>query len=143
MLGTYRNNCIAVLNRAIKKYAGDKEYVSNLYNDKAVILDTKDTADIRQALEMSIKTNTDNLKAWDNLFIYCGTYDNAKGVVLADKLITQLKLKKDNASLALAYIYKGDFLWRLSKKPEAKAAWQEALVWDANNATAKDRIKLE
>jgi len=143
LLPTWRKNCLSVLNQAIKKYAGDKEYVSNLYNDKAVILDTKDTAAIRRSLEAAIKSNTDNLKAWDNLLIFCGSYDNAGGVVLADKLIAQLKPKKDSGDIALAYVYRGDFLWRLSKKTEAKAAWQEALVWDANNATAKERMKLQ
>jgi len=143
LLPTWRNNCLSVLNQAIKKYASDKEYVSNLYNDKAVILDPKDTAAIRRSLEAAIKSNTDNLKAWDNLLIFCGSYNNAGGVVLADKLIAQLKPKKDSGDIALACVYKGDFLWRLSKKTEAKAAWQEALVWDPANATAKERMKLE
>jgi len=39
-------------------------------------------------------------------------------------------------------VYKGDFLWRIEKKDDAKKAWQEALVWDANNATAKERVKM-
>lgn len=136
-------SCIAMLNKAAKQYSGDKEYVSNLYNSIAVLTPSTDTAAIRKALEEAVKIYPENIKPWDNLLKFYSSYDNAKGSVMVEKLIAILKKKKDNATTATAYIYKGDFLWRQDKKEEAKKAYQEALVWDSNNATAKDRVKLQ
>jgi len=134
--------CIAVLGKAIKAYTGDHELISNLYNCKAVLTDKADTAAIRGALETAVKVCPENMDPWDNLLKFYTSYDNAKGALMADKLIDILKKKKDNSSAAVAYVYKGDFLWRIEKKDDAKKAWQEALVWDANNATAKERVKM-
>jgi tetratricopeptide (TPR) repeat protein len=142
-LNSYRKSCLSVLNQAIKYYSSDKSYQSDLYNTKAVMLDSKDTGAIHTALKEAIKVYPENIKAWDNLLKYYGSYNNETGAVMADKLIVILKKLKDNTSTAAAYVYKGDFLWRLNKKDEAKTAWQEALVWDANNATAKERIKMQ
>ncbi len=141
-LNSYRKACIALLNKAAKVYATDKSYVSDVYNSIAVMNETKDTAAIRLALLEAVKVNPENIKAWDNLMKYYNSYDSQAGLVAVEKLITILKKQKDNASTATAYVYKGDFFWRLNNKDDAKKAWQEALVWDANNATAKDRIKL-
>jgi tetratricopeptide (TPR) repeat protein len=141
-LNAKRPKCISVLNRAIKIYASENKLVSNLYNCKAVITESTDTASIRLSLETAVKICPENIDPWDNLLKYYGSYNNAKGAVMADKLIDILKKKKDNVSVAAACIYKGDFLWRLDKKEDAKKAWQEALVWDAANATAKERIKM-
>jgi tetratricopeptide (TPR) repeat protein len=138
-----RNACLSVLNKAIVQYASDKEYVSELYNSKAVVTVQTDTAAVRKALEEGVKIFPANINAWNNLLKFYGSYDNAKGAVMVDKLIDILKKKKDNATLAVAYVYKGDFFWRQEKKEAAKKAYQEALVWDANNTTAKDRAKLQ
>ncbi len=137
-----RNACLALLDKATKLYAADKEYISDAYNSKAVITDSKDTAAIRKALEQAVNIFPENIRPWDNLLKFYTSYDNAKGVVMTDKLIAVLKKKKDNASLADAYVHKGDFLWRLNKKEEAKKQYTEALVWDPANAAAKDRIKM-
>ncbi|MBS1756558.1 MAG: tetratricopeptide repeat protein [Bacteroidetes bacterium] len=137
-----RSRCIDLLNKAIKYYHTDPVYQSNLYNCKAVMLVNTDTAAIALALETAVKIAPDNIEPWDNLLKYYSTYNNAKGAIMVDKLIEVLKKKKDAATTATAYVYKGDFLWRLSKKEEAKKAWQEALVWDANNASAKERAKM-
>ncbi len=141
-LNNKRNKCIGLLDKAIKLYATDKEYVSDLYNSKAVITDQKDTAAIRKALEEAVKIFPENIRPWDNLLKFYTSYDNARGVLMADKLIAVLKKKKDNATLAQAFVYKGDFLWRLNKKEEAKKQYTEALVWNPDNATAKERAKL-
>jgi|GEM_PF-2915404 len=142
-LNNKRKACLSVLNQAIKQYATDKSYVSDVYNSKAVMLESKDTLAIKKALEEAIKIYPENIKAWDNMMKYYGSYDNGTGAVTVEKLITILKKLKDNASTAAAYVYKGDFLWRLNKKDDAKKAWQEALVWDGNNATAKERVKMQ
>ncbi|MGF2413771.1 MAG: tetratricopeptide repeat protein, partial [Ferruginibacter sp.] len=128
-LNSNRKACISVLNQAIKQYAADKSYLSDLYNSKAVMLDSKDTLEIRKTLEEAVKVNAENIKAWDNLMKYYGSYNNVTGLVMVEKLITILKKQKDNASTASAYVYKGDFLWRLDKKEDAKHAWKEALIW--------------
>ena len=141
-LTSKRSKCLAVLDKAIKVHATDKEYVSDLYNSKAVIVDQKDTAAIRKALEEAVKIYPENIRPWDNLLKFYTSYDNAKGVVMVDKLVAVLKKQKDNKTLGVALVYKGDFLWRLNKKEEAKKQYAEALVWDADNATAKERIKL-
>ncbi len=141
-LTSYRKACISLLNRAAKAYATDKSYVSDVYNSLAVMHETKDTTAIRLALLEAIKANPENIKAWDNLMKYYTSYDSQAGVLAVEKLIAILKKQKDNATTATAYIYKGDFFWRLNKKEDAKKAWGEALVWDTNNATAKERIKL-
>lgn len=138
-----RNACLSVLNKAIALYAADKEYVSELYNSKAVITLQTDTAAVRKALEEGVKIFPANTNVWNNLLKFYSSYDNAKGAVVVDKLIEILKKKQDNTALAAAYVYKGDFFWRQDKKEAAKKAYQEALVWDANNATAKDRAKLQ
>ncbi len=142
-LASYRKACISLLNKAAKYYAADKSYVSDVYNSIAVMYETKDTTAIRLALLEAVKANPENIKAWDNLMKYYTSYDSQAGVLAVEKLIAILKKQKDNATTATAYVYKGDFLWRLVKKEVAKKAWQEALVWDAGNATAKERIKLE
>jgi predicted negative regulator of RcsB-dependent stress response len=142
-LGTRRGACLSLLNKAIKYYSSDKVYQSDLYNAKAVMLESKDTAAIHGALKEAIKVNPENIKAWDNLLKYYTSYNNEQGLVMSEKLIVILKKQKDNASTAAAYVYKGDYLWRLNKKDAAKTAWQEALVWDANNTNAKERIKLQ
>ncbi len=141
-LNSYRKACISLLNRAAKAYATDKSYVSDVYNSLAVMHETKDTTAIRLALLEAVKANPENIKAWDNLMKYYTSYDSQAGVLAVEKLIAILKKQKDNATTATAYIYKGDFFWRLNKKEDAKKAWGEALVWDANNATAKERVKL-
>ena len=141
-LDRYRNACIMLLNRAAKAYATDKGYVSEAYNSIAVMHETKDTTAIRLALLEAVKANPENIKAWDNMMKYYTSYDSQAGVLAVDKLIAILKKQKDNATTAAAYVYKGDFLWRLNKKDDAKKAWGEALIWDANNTTAKERIKL-
>ena len=137
-----RGACLYNLDQAIKQYAADKSYVSEVYNSKAVMLESKDTTAIRKALLEAIKLYPENIKAWDNLMKYYNSYDAATGTVMAEKLIAILKKQKDNATTAAAYVYKGDFLWRLNKKDDAKKAWQEALVWDGDNATAKERVKM-
>ncbi len=136
-------SCVLLLNKAAKQYSTDKEYVSNLYNSIAVLTPATDTATMRKALEDAVRIYPENIKPWDNLLKFYASYDNAKGSVMVEKLISVLKKKKDNATTATAYVYKGDFLWRQNKKEEAKKAYQEALVWDSNNATAKDRAKLQ
>ena len=141
-LTSYRKACLSVLSKAAKLYAADKGYVSDIHNSRAVLFESTDTASIRLALLDAIKAAPENIKAWDNLMKYYTSYDSQAGVLAVEKLIAILKKQKDNATTATAYIYKGDFLWRLVKKDEAKKAWQEALVWDPNNSTAKDRIKL-
>lgn len=138
-----RKACISILNLAIKQYASDKSFISDVLNLKAVMLESTDTLDIRKALEEAVKVNPENIKAWDNLMKYYGSYNNATGLVMVEKLISILKKQKDNASTATAYVYKGDFLWRLDKKADAKNAWKEALIWDATNTTAKERVKLQ
>lgn len=138
-----RTACLSVLNKAIMVYAADKEYISDLYNSKAVVTLQTDTAAVRKALEEGVKIFPANTNVWNNLLKFYGSYDNAKGAVMVEKLIDVLKKKKDNVTLSVAYVYKGDFLWRQNKKDEAKTAYQEALVWNANNATAKDRAKLQ
>ncbi len=142
-LASKRDACLSVLNKAIKKYAADKEYVSELYNAKAVITVTTDTAAIHKSLEEAIRSNPDNISAWDNLLKFYGSYDNVTGVVVVEKLIAILKKKKNNPSIAAAYVYKGDFLWRSNKKDDAKKAYQEAMVWDNTNVTAKERIQMQ
>ncbi len=142
-LSNNRSACLSILNKAITQYGADKEYLSDLYNSKAVITVQTDTAVIRKCLEEAVKIYPSNTRPWDNLLKFYSSYDNAKGAVMVDKLIDVLKKKKDNATLSVAYVYKGDFFWRQSKKEEAKKAYQEALVWDANNTTAKDRVKLD
>jgi len=141
-LNTYRKPCLSLLDKAIKLYAADKEYLSDLYNSKAVITDPKDTAAIRKALEEAVKIYPDNIRPWDNLLKFYSSYDNAKGAVMVDKLITILKKKKDNVTLADAYVYKGDFLWRTNKKADARKQYAEALVWNPENKNAKERAKL-
>lgn len=132
------------LDKGIKLYNKDKEYVSDLYNSKAFLYSTekRDTSLIRKNLDLAITTNPKNTSAWDNLLKYLSTYDNKTGFVRVEQLITILKKQKDNKTLSIAYIHKGDFYWRLDKKEEAKKAYTEALVWDAENKTAKERIKL-
>jgi tetratricopeptide (TPR) repeat protein len=142
-LNDKRDACIAVINKAIKNYAAEKEYVSNLYNSKATLIPATDTLNIRRALEESIKIVPENIPAWDNLLKYYSSYDNAAGALMVEKLIVILKKKKDNAGIATAYVYKGDFLWRQNKKEEAKKAYTEALVWDPKNATATERNKMQ
>ncbi len=138
-----RNACLSVLSKAIVQYAADKEYVNELYNSKAVITVQTDTAAVRKALEQAVKIYAGNINTWNNLLKFYSSYDNAKGAVMVEKLIDMLKKKKDNTTLAVAYVYKGDFFWRQNKKEDAKKAYQEALVWDADNATAKERAKLQ
>ncbi|MGC4104333.1 tetratricopeptide repeat protein [Ferruginibacter sp.] len=138
-----RYACLSILNQAIKLYASDKQYVSDLLNSKAVMLESKDTLAIKKALEEAIKVYPENIRAWENLLKYYGSYDNNTGAVAVEKLIDLLKKKKDNITTSTAYVYKGDFLWRVNKKEDAKKAWQEALVWDNSNATAKERIKMQ
>lgn len=141
-LNNKRVACLNMLEKAIKLYATDKEYLSDLYNSKAVITDQKDTAAIRKALEEAVKVYPDNIRPWDNLLKFYSSYDNAKGAVMVDKLITILKKKKDNVTLADAYVYKGDFLWRTNKKADARKQYAEALVWNPENKNAKERAKL-
>ncbi|MEO7045678.1 MAG: tetratricopeptide repeat protein [Ferruginibacter sp.] len=141
-LSSKRKACLNLLERGIKYYAAEPVFVSNLYNAKAVMLETTDTAAVGIALETAVKIAPENIEPWDNLLKYYGSYNNAKGSVMVEKLITVLKKKKDAVSTSAAYVYKGDFLWRTDKKEDAKKAWQEALVWDANNATAKERAKM-
>ncbi|MGB5007006.1 MAG: tetratricopeptide repeat protein [Ferruginibacter sp.] len=141
-LNNKRNKCLSNLDKAIKLYATDKEYLSDLYNSKAVVTDQKDTAAIRKALEEAVKIYPDNIRPWDNLLKFYSSYDNAKGAVMVDKLITVLKKKKNNATLADAYVYKGDFLWRSNKKEDARKQYAEALIWDPENKNAKERAKL-
>ena len=131
-----------MLDKAIRIYATDKEYLSDLYNSKAVITDPKDTTAIRKALEEAVKIYPENLRPWDNLLKFYGSYDNAKGAVMVDKLIAILKKKKDNVNLADAYVYKGDFLWRTNKKADARKQYAEALIWNPENKNAKERAKL-
>lgn len=138
-----RQAALSIIDKAVKKYGTDKQYVSDLLNSKAVILDSRDTAAIRQSLEAAVNIYPENMRPWDNLLKYYGTYDNPAGVAMSDKLIAALKKKKDNTTLSMAYVYKGDFHWRLGNKEEAKKCYQEALVWDANNKTATDRGKLQ
>ncbi len=141
-LNNKRVACLSMLDKAIKLYATDKEYLSDLYNSKAVIADPKDTAAIRKALEEAVKIYPDNIRPWDNLLKFYSSYDNAKGAVMVDKLIAILKKKKDNVTLADAYVYKGDFLWRTNKKADARKQYAEALVWNPENKNAKERAKL-
>lgn len=49
----------------------------------------------------------------------------------------------DKTVLHAPYVYKGDFLWRSNKKDDAKKAYQEAMVWDNTNVTAKERIQMQ
>ncbi len=141
-LGKHRAACLSILNKAAAYYSLDKAFASDVYNSKAVMLESKDTGAIRKALLEAVKIYPDNIKAWDNLMKYYTSYDHAAGVTMVEKLIAVLKKQKDNVSTATAYIYKGDFLWRLDKKEDAKKAWQEALIWDAANTTAAERIKM-
>lgn len=138
-----RDACMSVINKAIKYYASEKDYVSNLYNAKAILTPVADTQNIRKYLEEAIKIYPENITAWENLLKYFSSYDNAAGVVAADKLIAMYKKKNNNKSIATALIYKGDFLWRQNKKEEAKKAYTEALVWDPNNTTAPERNKMQ
>lgn len=142
-LNEKREACISVINKAIKMYASEKDYVSSLYNSKAILAPVTDTQHIRKYLEEAIKIFPENTTAWENLLKYYGSYDNAAGVLAADKLIAMYKKKKDNKSVATVFVYKGDFLWRQNKKDEAKKAYAEALVWDAENASAKERNKMQ
>ncbi len=145
-LGTYRDKCLGLLQQGIKKYAGDKKYVSDLYNAKGVLLDTKkDTAGSLKAFETGIKIYPGNLSVWGNLLAFHQRLKNEQaGLVSAEKLLAQLKSskQKDNKNICQALIYKGDFFWRMEQKEDAKKAWQEALVWDPENSTAKERAKL-
>ncbi|MEO7312464.1 MAG: tetratricopeptide repeat protein [Chitinophagaceae bacterium] len=137
-----RKACINILDKAAKAYATDNEYLSNLYNLRAVMTGADDTLATRKALEDAVRIYPQNIEPWDNLLKYYSSYDNAKGLVMVETLIGILKNKKDNVTTAAAYVYKGDFHWRVNNKDEAKKAWQEALVWDPNNATAKERVKM-
>lgn len=137
-----RDAYLSVCNQAIKKYSKDKIYLSDLYNSKAAMLPATDSVTMKKALDESVKLNPENWSAWGNVMAYYGRYDNKSGVGMADKLISLLKNKKDNAGVANAYVYKGDFLWRISQKEDAKKAWQEALVWDSTNKSANERVKM-
>jgi predicted negative regulator of RcsB-dependent stress response len=143
-LSTYRDKSLALLDRGIKKYAADKKHAGDLYNAKGVLLDTKkDTSGTRKAFEEGLKIYPDNLSLWDNLLKHHQAQKNEQaGITVSDRLIAQLKKKKDSKQLAVAFIYKGDFLWRQDKKEEAKKAYNEALVWDTDNETAKARAKM-
>jgi tetratricopeptide (TPR) repeat protein len=144
-LSTYRDRCIALLDRGIKKYNTDKKYMSDLYNAKGVLLDSKkDTAGTRKSFEEGVKIYPDNISLWDNLLKHYTAQNNyPAGLAACDKLIALLKKKNDTKTTAIAFIYKGDFLWRQDKKAEAKKLYAEALVWDSENATAKERAKLQ
>jgi len=143
-LSTHRESCLALLDKGIKKYPADKKYISELYNAKAVITDVKkDSSGVRKSLEEAVKIYPENLSAWDNLMKHHYQQNsNSSGMLACDKLIALLKKKNNSKMLANAFIYKGDFLWKQDKKEEAKKAYAEALVWDADNATAKERAKL-
>jgi len=144
-LPTYRDKSLALIEAGIKKYAADKKYISDLYNAKAVMLDTKgnDTSGTRKALDEAIKLFPDNLSAWDNLMKHYKAVNNGvAGIITCDKLLARLKKKNDGKSMAVVLVNKGDFLWRQDKKAEARTAYAEALVWDADNATVKERAKL-
>lgn len=132
------------LDKGIKLFNKDKEYISDLYNSKAFLysIEKRDTSLIKKNLDFAIAANSKNTSAWDNLLKYYSTYDNKTGLVKVEQFISILRKQKDNKTLATAYIYKGDFYWRLDKKEEAKKAYSEALVWDAENKTAKERVKL-
>lgn len=144
-LASHREACLFLLDKGIKKYAADKKYLSDLYNAKGVLLNTKkDSTGTHKAFEEGIKLYPDNLSVWDNLLKYFDAQKNYDGGIAAcDRLIKQLIKNKNNKSLATTFVYKGDFLWKQNKKENAKKAYAEALVWDADNATAKERAKLQ
>lgn len=146
--GTLKSNaskCLAVINRGVKAYAADKPYTSELLFKRAIVYDKlADTAACRKDLEEAIKLHAKNYDAWQALMQYHQNQKNeAAGEMVADKLIKNLMVQKDNTRLAIAHLYKGDFLWRQGKKDAAKSAYSEALVWDPNNADAKSRVKMQ
>ncbi len=146
--GTLKTNagkCLVVINRGLKAYAADKPYVSELLFKRAIVYDKMaDTTACRKDLEEAIKLYAKNYDAWQALMQYYQNQKNeAAGELVADRLIKNLLAQKDNIRLAIAHLYKGDFLWRQGKKEAAKAAYSEALVWDPNNADAKSRIKMQ
>jgi tetratricopeptide (TPR) repeat protein len=143
-LSTYRDRCLGLLEKGVKKYGTDKQYVSDLYNAKGVMLDSKkDTAGTRKSFEEGLKIYPDNIALWDNLLKHYVAQNNyLAGIAACDKLIALLKKKKDAKTTAVAFVYKGDFLWRQDKKEDAKKMYAEALIWDSENATAKERAKL-
>lgn len=132
------------IDKGIKLYKTDKEYISDLYSSKAYLysVENRDTLLIKKNLDLAINANSKNMNAWNNLMTYYSKYNNFEGSVKVEKLITILKKENNNKELAKAYVFKGDFLWRLDKKELAKKAYAEALVWDAENKSAKERIKL-
>jgi tetratricopeptide (TPR) repeat protein len=143
-LSTKREPALKLIEKGITKFSTDKKYVSELYNVKAILLDTKkDTAGVEKALNESVRIYPDNISAWQNLFTFCNAAGRQeKGVAATEKLIPILQKKGDSKTLANALVYKGDFLWRLNKKDDAKKLYNEALIWDADNATAKERVKM-
>lgn len=137
--------CQLLHDKALKLYANDKPYVARLWNNKAVMYNIKkDSAQVIPALQKSIAADIDYMQAWGNLFRVLTQYNrHAEGVLQADKLIAHLSKKKQPQELASALIFKGDFLWRLNKKTEAKAAYAEAQVHDPENATVKNRLLMQ
>ena len=141
----YAAACVSLIDQGIKKYASDKEYVSNLFTSKAALLPDKDSIGITKALEQAIRVNPENYTAWNNFLVFYQNHDNNTGLKKSEALITQLKKTpaKNGTIISGAYVYKGDFLWRLNKKDDAKAAWNEALVWNSENKDVSSRLALK
>lgn len=144
-LRTKRDACMRLQLRAAQHYAADKPYASELYNNHAVLADTKgDTVAVLTSLKKALATYNQNFKAWENLLKFYNTRGRfAEGAAEADKLIAIVKSKNDQASLATAMLYKGDFLWKLGKKEAAKGIYAEAQVYAPGNKDIENRLKMQ
>lgn len=137
--------CQLLHDKAIVAYASNKYYIARLWNNKGVMYNIKnDTAKVVPAFEKAVAADIDYMQAWSNLFQILTKYkQHSKGLAHANRLIEYYKSKKKHKEHADALIVKGDFLWRMDKKKEARVAYTEAQVIDPSNTNAKNRLLMQ